>query len=295
MLTGLWVLPSDRRWKTRREHVGAHSIHYVWNVWRLRISAAPARCFASLFVCSLYSWGKKTTIKTNAVHSHWKHDPKKMTKTTPVIITRSLSQSQAARQTLGFGFARWKMQKLQVPISAGTKAGKVVIWADVKAKEESIQEGRREMRWKARTCSWEGKRREDSACRDFSEVSLSELEENDSNFPATQSLLSPFSPLSLPLTWVISSPWLNLCEGWPGSERRLGWGAQGAVRLRSYNCNSLPRLPELHEWEHSSHAASSCQSPHSGDLYPISLFHWIIKLRVSHYIDILFCLFSPKL
>lgn len=129
-----------------------------------------------------------------------KHDPKKMTKTTPVIITRGLSQSQAARQTLGFGFARWKMQKLQVPISAGTKAGKVVIWADVKAKEESIQEGRREMRWKAGTCSWEGKWREDSACRDFSEVSLSELEENDSNFAATQSLLSPFSPLSLPLT-----------------------------------------------------------------------------------------------
>lgn len=85
-----------------------------------------------------------------------------MTKTTPVIITRGLSQSQAARQTLGSGFARWKMQKLQVPISAGTKAGKVVIWADVKAKEESIQEGRREMRWKAGTCSWEGKRREDS-------------------------------------------------------------------------------------------------------------------------------------
>lgn len=117
-----------------------------------------------------------------------------MTKTTPVI-TRGLSQSQAARQTFGFGFARWKMQKLQVPISAGTKAGKVVIWADVEAKEESIQQGRREMRWKAGTCSWEGKRREDSACRDFSEVSLSELEENDSNFAATQSLLSPFFPL----------------------------------------------------------------------------------------------------
>lgn len=53
-------------------------------------------CFTlCLFIVFL---GKKTTIQTNAVHSHWKHDPKKMTKTTPVIITRrpvSISGSEA--------------------------------------------------------------------------------------------------------------------------------------------------------------------------------------------------------
>lgn len=108
------------------------------------------------------------------------------------------------------------------------------------------------------------------------------------------------SVLSLPL-WLPASdvsyliPVAKLVWRLAGVRTTSRLVCPGSWRPRSYNCNSLPPLPELYEWEHSSHAASSCQTLHSGDLYPISLFHWIIKLRVSHYIDSVFCLFPPKL
>lgn len=145
---------------------------------------------------------------------------------------------------------------------SSTKTGEVVIVDNVKEKEMTKTLSKntvdRDMKRKHAAMSIE-KRKKNSSCLNFFEVSLSEHEENDSNFVtqsfASVSYLFPMAKLQWGLAEVRVMSRLR-CRGNSPGERLC--------------CISFPQLPKLHEWEQP-HTASSCQTLHSWDLFPQAL------------------------
>lgn len=221
----VWCQQGWGRWRQTAherlyENTLAHITYSMYEMYKSRVTfVLSARCFTLLSSCLCLFTASLGKIKTNRVFANkqkslfppWKRILS-MNKAAKII--KSLSKSRRRKKGKEthpvIGFARKKMQRVLHMFSTHTrclfslkhKPVKLLFGLTRKLRKQQRADPRGllgDTKERERTCSEDDKKkRENSTCRDFSEVSLSELEENDSNFVTQSCCLSffffPFPP-----------------------------------------------------------------------------------------------------